>query len=159
MEKLNKVIAGLECCLSEDKSCEEHCPYFMGEYKLDGCIDDVMADALEVLKARGGDLISRSAFLESIEGMDWYTIHYDGTVSQGAPSEEVAWYKATDVYSAINEAPAVETEPVVHAHWEKFKNPSGTHGIRCSRCKVVNGRKSSFCPECGAKMDEEVTDG
>lgn len=49
MEKLNKVIVGLECCLS-DADCDKCCPYFKGEYKLDGCMDEMMAEALEVLK-------------------------------------------------------------------------------------------------------------
>ena len=52
-----------------------------------------------------------------------------------------------------------ELEPVVHAHWEKFKHPSGTHGIRCSHCKTVNGRKSKRCPECGAHMGDGVAHG
>lgn len=56
MEKLSKVIAGLECCLSEDKSCSENCPYFKGEYVLDGCMDDLMAEALEVLSGIRGFL-------------------------------------------------------------------------------------------------------
>jgi hypothetical protein len=50
MEKQEKVIRGLECCLSEDMSCSENCPYFKGSYELDGCMDDLMADALEVLR-------------------------------------------------------------------------------------------------------------
>lgn len=51
-----------------------------------------------------------------------------------------------------------ELEPVVRAHWGKFKHPSGTHGIRCSHCKTVNGRRSKRCPHCGAHMDEEVAE-
>ena len=31
-------------------SCKENCPYFKGEYVLDGCMDDLMADALELLE-------------------------------------------------------------------------------------------------------------
>ncbi len=49
MEKIEKVIAGLECCQSENMSCKENCPYFKG-YELNGCMDDLMAEALEVLK-------------------------------------------------------------------------------------------------------------
>lgn len=49
MEKLNKVIAGLECCLS-DTDCDECCPYFKGEYRMDGCMDEMMAEALELLR-------------------------------------------------------------------------------------------------------------
>ncbi len=50
MKKLNEVIRGLECCLSEDMSCEENCPYFKGRYVVDGCMDDLLAEALEHLK-------------------------------------------------------------------------------------------------------------
>ena len=50
MKKLNKVIVGLECCLS-DADCDKCCPYFKGEYELDGCMAEMMADALEVLKS------------------------------------------------------------------------------------------------------------
>lgn len=50
MEKADKVIAGLECCLDEDKSCADNCPYFKGAYELDGCMDDMLAEALELLK-------------------------------------------------------------------------------------------------------------
>lgn len=50
MEKQEKVIRGLECCLSKDMSCKENCPYFDGKYELDGCMDDLMAEALELLK-------------------------------------------------------------------------------------------------------------
>lgn len=60
------------------------------------------------------------------------------------------------VETLIRNTPAVEAEPVVHAHWEKFRHPSGTHGIRCSHCQTTNGRKSNFCPECGAIMDEKI---
>lgn len=49
MEKLSKVIAGLECCQSANMSCSDNCPYFKG-YELDGCMDDLMAEALEVLR-------------------------------------------------------------------------------------------------------------
>lgn len=55
MEKLNKVIAGLECCQSEDMSCADNCPYFKGEYVIDGCMDDLMAEALEVLLSLNGE--------------------------------------------------------------------------------------------------------
>ena len=54
MEKLNKVIAGLECCLDEDKKCRE-CPYDKG---CAGCLDDLMAEALDVLRSGSGDLIT-----------------------------------------------------------------------------------------------------
>ena len=57
-------------------------------------------------------LIDANALLESIEGTDWYTINYKGDATQGAPCEEVAWYKATDIYSAIENAPTVDAVPM-----------------------------------------------
>lgn len=51
MDKLEKVIAALECCQS-DADCEKSCPYFNG-WELDGCMDKLLADTLEVLKNEG----------------------------------------------------------------------------------------------------------
>lgn len=49
MEKRNEVIAALRCCLNEDMPCKENCPYFKG-YMLDGCMDELLADALVLLE-------------------------------------------------------------------------------------------------------------
>lgn len=86
-----------------------------------------------------GDLISRRAVLAAL-------------------SSRLSIVDMVRVAEIVGSVPAVEAEPVVHAHWEKFKHPSGTHGIRCSHCKTVNGRRSKRCPECGAHMDEEVAE-
>lgn len=164
-KKLDKVIAALEIHknIGDGESCPK-CPY--EEYEI-YCLTVLERDALELLKEyrkcltgfeMSGDLISRSALLESIEGTDWYTIRCDGTASEGAPCEEVAWYKATDMYAALENAPAVEAEPVVHAHWE-FLND---YQSRCSHCRsevfVDHNDEPPFCERCGAHMDEEVAD-
>lgn len=86
-----------------------------------------------------GDLISRQAVLAAL-------------------SSRLSIVDMVRVAEIVNAVDAVEAEPVVHAHWEKFKHPSGTHGIRCSHCKTMNGRRSKRCPECGAHMDEEVAE-
>jgi rubrerythrin len=74
-------------------------------------------------------------------------------------------------WSAIENAPTVDAEPVVYAHWEdeyggKFANPRW----RCSACKekalyafevdslgneVEKQELSTRCPECGAHMYRE----
>jgi hypothetical protein len=149
MEKLNKVIVGLECCLS-DADCDKCCPYFKGEYKLDGCMDEMLADALEILRGDSGDWIRLSDLMKFPIRID----HYDKE-----HGNEHFVYGVETVLEYAENLPRVEAEPVVHAHWERFKHPSGTHGIRCSHCKTVNGRRSKHCPECGAHMDEEVADG
>lgn len=50
MEKLEKVIAGLECCAGDASSqCEGSCPYFKGFY-VDDCFPELVDDALRILK-------------------------------------------------------------------------------------------------------------
>ena len=49
MKNRNEVIAALRCCLNEDMPCKKNCPYFKG-YMLDGCTDEMMADALALLE-------------------------------------------------------------------------------------------------------------
>ena len=49
MGKRNEVIAALRCCLNEDMPCKKNCPYFKG-YMLDGCTDELLADALALLE-------------------------------------------------------------------------------------------------------------
>ena len=60
---------------------------------------------------------------------------------------DVAWDK-------INKIPAADVAPVVHGRWEC--------GCQCSVCGDRHGPYNSrhrpyynYCPNCGAKMDEE----
>lgn len=124
MEKLEKVIRALECCVG-DADCDFFCPYWTESETSDETACGLMRnDALELLKAQSEKLdILRAELAEERE-------------------RSARWVR--------------ESEPVVHAHWEKFRHPSGTHGIRCSHCQTTNGRKSNYCPECGAIMDEKV---
>lgn len=95
------------------------------------------------------DLISRSELVDEIEGY----LLMCGSGSVGA---------VHDVLDAIREARAVEAEPVRHGRWEQ-----STNFVRCSECLVywcVREKMSlihiakedlKYCPNCGAKMDEE----
>lgn len=78
------------------------------------------------------------------------------------------------IREAVEAIPAVEAEPVVHAHWEdmyggKYANPR----YRCSACKekaLYRFKKNGLdqweevqsltpkCSHCGAHMDEEVAE-
>lgn len=58
MKMKDEVIAGLRCCLNEDMSCRENCPYFKGDYMLDGCVDDLLTDALELLEGNDDESCS-----------------------------------------------------------------------------------------------------
>ena len=67
-------------------------------------------------------------------------------------------YKMQDVCKAIGEVfkivPAADVAPVVHGRW--------VNGCQCSVCGDKHGPYNSrhrpyynYCPNCGAKMDEE----
>ena len=68
------------------------------------------------------------------------------------------------IFGEIKEIPAADVAPVVHGHWAE-KKPSGSGGIWdyyfvCSVCGGNTPNKAyviapDFCPNCGAKMDEE----
>ena len=57
----------------------------------------------------------------------------------------------------VNNVSAADVAPVVHWHWEQVDDTK----CRCSRCDIIaliglypHGDKN-YCPNCGAKMDEE----
>ena len=60
---------------------------------------------------------------------------------------------------SISDMPAADVAPVVHGHWiEKEKYSFGIM-YDCSLCDnriLDNGYSWNYCPNCGAKMDEEV---
>lgn len=85
-------------------------------------------------KVIAGDLISRSALLSKVEWEESY---------MGTGGTEYVLVKH------IREAPAVEAEPVVHAHW---------NGDCCSACDELAEENYPRCPHCGAHMDEEVAE-
>lgn len=64
--------------------------------------------------------------------------------------------------AAIDRQPTLDYEPVVHAHWFLEREPNGSpYCFHCSNCDSDShyiGIKTAydFCPNCGAKMDEEV---
>ena len=56
-----------------------------------------------------GDLISRAAVVDTIEGVDWYHINRNGEMVHGANDDEhQAWYKADDIYKAIERVPSAQ---------------------------------------------------
>lgn len=56
----------------------------------------------------------------------------------------------------VKSAPTADVQEIKHGHWIEINNEMGMH--RCSQCReIVGGQtRSRFCPNCGAKMDEEV---
>lgn len=55
------------------------------------------------------DLISRAAVVDAIEGVDWYHQNQHGEMVHGANSDEhQAWYKAEDIYKAVESVPSAQ---------------------------------------------------
>ena len=86
-------------------------------------------------------------------------------------------YKMQDVCKAIGEVfkivPADDVDPVVHGRWVYNSNGMDWNlgAWQCSVCKCNNNnlpgndkhnpyifQGSNYCPNCGAKMDEEEND-
>ncbi len=54
----------------------------------------------------------------------------------------------------IKRRPAADVRPERHGKWQYF----GYDKISCSACSRVGLAVTKFCPNCGAKMDEEDGD-
>ena len=85
--------------------------------------------------------------------------------------EHAMYRKTCEVEIAIGKTPDADVAPVVHAHWQPYEDT-----VQCSACGFgtfmdgyffVHGEcthaddrsfRFSFCPNCGAKMDETVED-
>ena len=82
------------------------------------------------------DLISREVAAKILRAR--------ANMSVGTPKS--VFYAAAGM---IDKLPAVDAEPVRHGEWE--------HGMQCPFCKQIDTTKPNYCPNCGARMDAEVT--
>jgi len=68
-------------------------------------------------------------------------------------------YDKAMIIDLIDEQPTVEAEPVRHGKWIMKSDPFGFFDEIpvCSECGCTTKmrEKTKFCPNCGAKMDEE----
>lgn len=53
----------------------------------------------------------------------------------------------------IGKIPAADVAPVVHGRW--IPPAVGKYGCICSVCKKQSDNGYDYCPNCGAKMDQE----
>ena len=111
------------------------------------------------------ELIKKSDAIEAIELVDWYHQNRDKDIVSGANSREhQAWYKAEDIYKALEAVPAVKPKRGKWI-WDKDAIDWNIGAWVCSNCHVRNDNiphseiifplrwsGSKFCPNCGADM-------
>ena len=96
------------------------------------------------------DLISRSALMKRLK--DWRNTH-------NYQDDSALCATLDTVLLAIDDAPAVDAEPVRRGEWENGSNrTSKTYLRRCTACGrecyfCGTGCSYNYCPNCGAKMD------
>ena len=61
---------------------------------------------------------------------------------------------------SISDMPAADVAPVHHAKWEIVVGSNGKEYMVCTGCRKQQDLTGvfSYCPNCGAKMDEPVED-
>lgn len=62
----------------------------------------------------------------------------------------------------IEKAPTVDAVPVVHGRWGtgRLNLETGNYEKQCTRCRNFSKEYGKpYCPNCGAKMDGESTEG
>ena len=88
----------------------------------------------------------------------------DRLIDQGELHLDTLAEGYTEVHGLIESLPTIEPESLIpHGRWEIVRIGSFSH-YRCSACGSHAGigrgyNKFSFCPACGARMEEEAEDG
>lgn len=75
-----------------------------------------------------------------------------------AQSAPYCWAHAYEaMQEELDNAPTIEAEPVRHGRWMMYATPDD-HNIwfACSLCNAAQNKESTYCPNCGARMDKEV---
>lgn len=83
---------------------------------------------------------------------DWIRDHWTDAFTGDDAGSEFA--------DIIDHAETIKKSPIVHAHWIKsnYDNIDGTI-YKCSNCNTEFFSAWNYCPNCGAKMDEEKNNG
>ena len=108
------------------------------------------------------DLIKRSDAIEAIEVVDWYHQNRNKDMVSGANSNDhQAWYKADDVYKALEAIPSADRP---QGEWIRTgrTNIYGGIEVQCSNCgdkvMVQHLEDEWFCRHCGADMGMKGAD-
>lgn len=103
------------------------------------------------------DCISRDALLMAFEDAD-------ADVCENYPDGYSKWgFSYKTVRKVVKNTPSADVAPVVHGRWMELEDGFGGTCYMCSRCAeewaLNDGAPTEnnmyYCPQCGAKMDEE----
>lgn len=102
-------------------------------------------------------LIDADDLIKAFEALDLMSGQYAESFTNLAGNRSMEIKCAEDY---INNAPTIDSAPVVHAHWILEPEDTAYENVwTCSNCgeEFIQHRKPKyrFCPHCGAKMDEE----
>ena len=92
--------------------------------------------------------------------------YYDGFIVHDILDKHLEPKKMMEVLTAFAEVKGVDAVPVRHGKWIYGENESGHDGYYCSQCgehvrwrygeeDIDFIRSYNYCPNCGARMDEE----
>ena len=75
---------------------------------------------------------------------------------------DLSEYLTTQIRGMLMDVPSADVAPVRHGRWIEDKSRTEeiyTHPVKCSACGQTDvleyGTLTAYCPNCGAKMDEE----
>ena len=102
------------------------------------------------------DCISRAAIVDAIEGVDWYHQNENGEMVHGANSaEHQAWYKAEDIYKAIESMPSAQPEIIRCKDCEYGEQDEvGRWFCRSLGCQIGNEDGSGYCADAERRTDD-----
>ncbi len=111
--------------------------------------------------------LSENGILEAMDTWPKYGCMPDGRFIRLTKENEkdyVPYVHYDDMVKVVKGIPSLDVAPVIHAHWIENMFPAYEH-VECSHCKeqyyeddlYLGGNDfPKYCPNCGAKMDEEV---
>lgn len=107
------------------------------------------------------DFIEREAIIAHMKDLPTWWADAGGTYGKPMKYPD-GMFDCDDVINSLESAPAANVAPVRHGRWEQcFEDwRKQIEGDKCSLCGFehygTSIRDYLYCPNCGAKMDEEV---
>lgn len=70
------------------------------------------------------------------------------------PKQRRDWYTPW-IVETLKDLPSADVAPVRHGRWVVI-DAEEPRRYGCSECKRLSWHMENYCPNCGARMDEEV---